>query len=176
MHACYHDRKWTLREVGQSHLFHILTLALHIDTKTSQCDLSDLFNITTCLFLATCFMLEHPTCSQGTAVASFIASRSRSEQPGGVPRRSYRQRESDLEYVRARIRPELTGAHRAVRSPSVRITIGEANEDYDAPKALLCHYSSYFRNVLEGGFEEAKSLKFEFEEEDPCILDIFLYW
>lgn len=56
------------------------------------------------------------------------------------------------------------------------MTVGGANEVFQVPKALLCHYSSYFRGALEGGSEEAKKLEVVLDLEDPKIFEALVYW
>lgn len=41
-------------------------------------------------------------------------------------------------------------------------------------KDLLCHYSSFFRAALTGGFHEAMTHEITLDEEDPKIFDIFV--
>jgi hypothetical protein len=43
------------------------------------------------------------------------------------------------------------------RGPEVTICVGEKENPYHLSKNLVCHYSSYFDAVFNGGFKESKT-------------------
>lgn len=62
----------------------------------------------------------------------------------------------------------------AFRSRLVTIKVGPKAMSYSVHKDLLCHYSSYFRGALTGGFAEARSHEITLVEEETWIFDIFV--
>lgn len=61
-------------------------------------------------------------------------------------------------------------------SPQVKILVGQDETPFSIHKDLLCHYSSYFRAALNGGFEEAAKNEIKLLDEDPQIFNVFLEW
>jgi len=59
---------------------------------------------------------------------------------------------------------------------TVRVGKGDKTKEFQGHRGLLCHYSSYFKRALEGGFEEAESRTVTLPEDDVEVFDIFFSW
>ncbi|CAG8950609.1 hypothetical protein HYFRA_00002818 [Hymenoscyphus fraxineus] len=55
-----------------------------------------------------------------------------------------------------------------IQGPRVDIYVGNEQEHFSVPKALLCYYSKYFDRCFNGSFQEAQTQKLEIPEED-CV-------
>jgi hypothetical protein len=58
----------------------------------------------------------------------------------------------------------------------VTIEVGEEKKLYRTHKALLTHYSDYFRKALQGPWAEAEDKKITLDDVEPNIFDIFVNW
>jgi len=53
---------------------------------------------------------------------------------------------------------------------------GDKTKEFQGHRGLLCHYSSYFKGALEGGFKEAESRTVTLPEDDVEVFEIFFSW
>lgn len=81
------------------------------------------------------------------------------------------------------LRAGLTVANRtlasSVSNPTiVRLVVGAGDDQKVscAHKDLLCHYSDYFRSMLNGPYTEAQTKEVSWEDEDPAIVQIMVSW
>ncbi|KAL9051666.1 MAG: hypothetical protein Q9162_005875 [Coniocarpon cinnabarinum] len=60
----------------------------------------------------------------------------------------------------------------------VKIIVGAITEEsiHILPRALLCHYSTYFHNALEGHFRETREGVVHLEDEDPVLFNRVVRW
>jgi len=75
----------------------------------------------------------------------------------------------------AAVRP-LTHSHRLIHGPSSSIFVGPTRKEFLVHKALLCHYSRYFRSALYSDFVEAKCNTVELKDEDPACFQYIIAW
>lgn len=63
--------------------------------------------------------------------------------------------------------------------PQVTVIVGDesrSKKQFVLPKALLCHYSTYFDRCFNGEFVEARNQEVELDEDDPEIFALLVEW
>ncbi|KAL9092062.1 MAG: hypothetical protein Q9159_001061 [Coniocarpon cinnabarinum] len=75
-------------------------------------------------------------------------------------------------------KPGSAPHHLLLEGPRVKIIVGAITEEsiHILPRALLCHYSTYFHNALEGHFREAREGVVHLEDEDPVLFNRVVRW